>query len=118
MTTTLPFAELSSELLPGEKIEWTGRPNFSVIFHREDWELVPFSLVWGGFAVFWSLAAFAAFQPFGWILTALLVHCGKLWDLGTFSEKALGEAPDVVRADGSPRAHHATGDYRVLVYER
>jgi len=57
MTTRLPFDILSSELLPGETVQWTGRPNSAVIFHREDWALIPFSLLWGGFAIFWLLGA-------------------------------------------------------------
>jgi hypothetical protein len=57
MTTRLPFGILSSELLPGETVQWTGRPNSAVIFHREDWALIPFSLLWGGLAIFWLLGA-------------------------------------------------------------
>lgn len=47
----------SSELLPGESLQWTGSPNTSVIFHKEDWGAIPFSLMWGGFAIFWILLA-------------------------------------------------------------
>jgi hypothetical protein len=57
MTTPIPFDAFSSELLPGETIQWTGRPNPTVIFHKEDWGLTPFSLLWGGFAFFWLLGA-------------------------------------------------------------
>lgn len=57
MTTSIPFNTFSSELLPGESIQWTGRPNPGVIFHKEDWGLIPFSLLWGGFAIFWLLGA-------------------------------------------------------------
>jgi hypothetical protein len=46
-----------SELLPGEKIEWTGSPNPAVLFHEEDWGAIPFSLIWGGFAIFWLVGA-------------------------------------------------------------
>jgi hypothetical protein len=42
------------ELVSGESIVWTGQPKTGVIFHKEDAFLVPFSLLWGGFAVFWE----------------------------------------------------------------
>ena len=42
------------ELTSGESILWAGQPNTRVIFHREDLFLVPFSLLWGGFAIFWE----------------------------------------------------------------
>ena len=57
MTAPVPFDVFSSELLPGENDQWTGRPNAAVIFHKEDWALIPFSLLWGGFAIFWLLGA-------------------------------------------------------------
>jgi hypothetical protein len=56
-TTPPPFDVFSSELLPGETVQWTGRPNTAVIFHKEDWGVIPFSLLWGGFAIFWLLGA-------------------------------------------------------------
>jgi hypothetical protein len=57
MNTPVPFDVFSSELSPGETVQWTGRPNTAVIFHKEDWGLIPFSLLWGGFAIFWLLGA-------------------------------------------------------------
>jgi hypothetical protein len=42
------------ELLKGETVLWAGRPNKGVIFHREDAFLIPFSVMWGGFAIFWE----------------------------------------------------------------
>jgi hypothetical protein len=57
MTTPIPFNAFSPELLPGETIQWTGRPNAAVIFHKEDGAMIPFSLLWGGFAIFWLLGA-------------------------------------------------------------
>jgi len=46
---------IQSELLPGESVLWAGRPRTNVIFHKEDALLLPFSLMWGSFAIFWEM---------------------------------------------------------------
>ncbi|HEY2179340.1 MAG TPA: hypothetical protein VGH15_12230 [Caulobacteraceae bacterium] len=46
-------------LLPGERIIWTGRPARGVIFTGRDVFLIPFSLVWCSFAIFWTVMATA-----------------------------------------------------------
>ena len=48
---------IEPELSPGERILWAGRPNKSVIFHKQDAMMIPFSLFWGGFALFWEAQA-------------------------------------------------------------
>ena len=40
--------------MPGETLLWTGKPNSGKIFHSDDWYAIPFSLLWGGFFVFWE----------------------------------------------------------------
>lgn len=45
---------LQSELSNGESLVWTGKPNPNIIFHPSDWYMIPFSLLWGGFAIFWE----------------------------------------------------------------
>lgn len=46
--------KVQSELMSEESVLWTGRPDPRVVFHSDDWYLVPFSLLWGGFAIFWE----------------------------------------------------------------
>jgi hypothetical protein len=50
-------SKIQSELLSGETILWTGRPNPGVVFHSDDWYLIPFSLFWVAFTSFWEWAA-------------------------------------------------------------
>lgn len=50
-------SKLQSELLSGESLLWAGRPNPTVMFHSEDWALIPFSLFWVVFTTFWEAAA-------------------------------------------------------------
>ena len=77
--TTFPLEVLTAELLPGEKVEWTGRPNPSVIFHDEDWLLIPFSLLCGGFAIFWLLAASGIWNVFWNRPNATFQWFGVIW---------------------------------------
>jgi hypothetical protein len=50
----VPAIVVQPELMSGESILWAGQPRGSVIFHKEDSFLIPFSLFWGGFAIFWE----------------------------------------------------------------
>jgi hypothetical protein len=49
--------KVQSELMSGENLLWTGRPNPNVVFHSDDLYIIPFSLLWGGFAIFWEAGA-------------------------------------------------------------
>src|SRR5262245_28041101 len=41
-------------LLKGEKIAWWGQPAQGLLFTSKDWFMVPISLMFAGFAVFWE----------------------------------------------------------------
>lgn len=45
--------KIQPELLPGERVLWTGRPDPSRLLNLADVGLIPFSLLWGGFALGW-----------------------------------------------------------------
>lgn len=46
--------KIEPELMSSESIYWAGVPNPKVIFHSDDWTVIPFSLMWTGFFVFWE----------------------------------------------------------------
>ena len=52
-----------NEILPGEHIQWRGQPDPSSIFCAADLFMIPFSLMWGGFAIFWELTALGIAGP-------------------------------------------------------
>ena len=49
------YVVIQPELTAGETVLWAGQPDPSVRLHREDVFLIPFSLFWGGFSIFWEL---------------------------------------------------------------
>jgi hypothetical protein len=51
-------AKIQPELMSGESIHWADVPNPRIIFHSDDWTVIPFSLMWTGFmVVFWEAGA-------------------------------------------------------------
>jgi len=52
--------EVGLLLLPGERILWRGRPDVWAYSMRGAWYLIPFSLLWGGFAIFWEVSVLAS----------------------------------------------------------
>jgi len=56
--------ELRDSLSKDEKLLWTGRPETGLRFRPSDAVLIPFSLMWCGFAIFWESTAFFSSAPF------------------------------------------------------
>src|SRR6185312_8625728 len=77
--------ELSSNLSPGEKLLWTGRPRKGVLLRSNDIFLIPFSLFWMGFVIFWETSAARSGAPTFFLLFGIpFVVMGLYLTLGRF----------------------------------
>ena len=98
--------QLQPVLQPGEHILWSGRPDPHVNFTAADAYLVPFYVIWTGFAAF----MFFGFQSspdagFAVAIPLLFMVIGIYFVFGRF----------VVKAAGKRRTAYAVTDRRVLV---
>ncbi|GLW33791.1 hypothetical protein Areg01_67290 [Actinoplanes regularis] len=100
-------ARMENHLLPGERVLWEGRPLHHRLLRRTDALLIPFSLVWFGFVVFWETGVLADGAPMFFVLWgALFLLAGLYFLAGRF----------VVRAVASRRTRYTITDSRVLIH--
>jgi len=57
-------SELRDTLSKDEKLLWAGRPETGLKLRPSDAVLIPFSLMWCGFAIFWESTVFFTDAPF------------------------------------------------------
>jgi hypothetical protein len=106
MSTVMTAQALARELGRSEKMLWSGVPRQGLLFRVGDAFLIPFSLLWTGFSVFWEHAAIANHaQPFFilWGVPFLLV--GAYLIIGRFFLDMYQRA----------RTYYAVTDERIII---
>jgi hypothetical protein len=94
------------QLLDGEKIVWSGQPRQVLLLMPRDSYLIPFSLLWGGFAVFWEIDVLRSNAPLPFALFGVpFVLVGIYLILGRF----------LVDAWMRRRIHNAITNRRILI---
>src|SRR2546423_3988804 len=93
----------------GERVEWVGRPDPAKHFTRGDVFLVPFSILWCGFAVFWEATAISSGGGVFFALWGIpFVALGLYFVFGRF----------VAKASRARRTTYAVTNRRVLTIVR
>ena len=79
------ISKLQEHLDSNEKLIWTGRPKKGITFRLEDLFLIPFSLLWCGFAIFWFIGAWTSGAPFLFAMFGIpFVIIGLIFVFGRF----------------------------------
>lgn len=97
---------IQPELGATERLLWAGRPVQGLVLRKADLFMIPFSLLWGGFAIFWEYSAWSTGAPLFFLLFGLpFVLMGVYLIVGRFFVDAY------IRG----RTYYAVSDERALI---
>ena len=83
------YSWISPSLGPDERILWRGKPVRIRLFEAKDLYMIPFSLLWAGFAVYWEFSAIQSGAPFFFrLFGAFFVIVGLYITVGRFIYKS------------------------------
>lgn len=93
------------DLLQGEKILWVGQPDSNIFFSSADIFMIPFSLLWACFAIFWEATVFLTSTPLFFKLFGIpFVLIGLYFVFGRFIYKKMHKE----------KTYYAVTDKRVI----
>jgi hypothetical protein len=104
--------DLQRALLSSERVLWEGEPYKGIILRPIEVFLIPFSLLWGGFAVFWNIGVWSVDQkvshlPFKLFGLPFLI-AGLYITLGRF----------LIDRQLRRRLQYAVTNRRILIYKQ
>jgi hypothetical protein len=86
----IAVAAIKGELGVSEKLIWSGVPRHGIVVRNTDAFAIPFSLLWGGFALFWENGVITSNAPFFFRLWGIpFVLIGIYIVIGRFFADAL-----------------------------
>lgn len=102
----IPPDPITGRLMPGERIVWQGQPKQGFLLTQRDLLLIPSSLAFCAFSIFWTVMATGNGAPFFFMLWGLMfVSIGLFSVFGRFAMDAW------VRRD----LHYTVTDQRILI---
>lgn len=83
-----PQTEIAQAMDSGESLIWSGAPRQGLLLRPSDGFMIPFSLLWGGFAIFWEVSVlntsgpnslFMSFWGIPFVLVGLYIIIGRFF---------------------------------------
>lgn len=72
MLDALAEQTITRELGAAERLLWSGRPRQGIVFRGSDAFMIPFSLLWCGFVIYWEFSVLKHGAPWFFMLWGLL----------------------------------------------